>query len=371
MRLFFSCGETSGDMYAANLIKALPSSIKTFGNGGEKMEAEGCDLLVNVVSHSTIGFIEPLIKIPFFLNVLKKTKQFILTNNIQAVVIIDHQGFNIPLAKWCKSKNIRVISFISPQFWIWGKKEKAIEFCSYCDHIACIFKKEFEYYQAIAPTKVSFVGHPLMSLLPEKRTAKDVVVGLFPGSRQQELRYCLPLMLEVAEELRAKNPNLTFKLAVASKKMGEMIQHEMKGYPFEIELCEDSRQVIAEAHASLVASGTVSLEHALVGTPCVVVYKFSRVSYWLARWLVLKKLQENCHGFIALPNILAKKEVCPELLQARATVKNATEEMHALLTDEKYHMTIQQAFKRIHSQLVSEKNTFSLVVDQILSAETH
>jgi lipid-A-disaccharide synthase len=353
-------------MYAANIIKALPPGVQPFGNGGEQMEAVGCDLLVNVVGQSTIGFIEPLIKIPFFLNVLRKTKQFILTNDIQVVVIIDHQGFNIPLAKWCKSKNIRVISFISPQFWVWGKKEKAIAFCADCDHIACIFKKEYEYYRAIAPKKVSFVGHPLLSVLPEKKTVKDVVVGLFPGSRPQELRYCLPLMLEVAKELRKRDPNLTFKLAVASKKMGEMIQKELKVAPLDITLCEDSRQVIAEAHTSLVASGTVSLEHALVGTPCVVVYKFSRISYWLARWLVLKKLQDNCHGFIALPNILAKKEVCPELLQGCATVKNATKAMHALLTDEAYHRRIQQAFKRIHSQLVSAKKPFSLVADEIL-----
>ena len=152
MRFFISCGETSGDMYAAHLIRELkqqePGGV-VHGNGGEKMKGDGCELLFNVVNHSTIGFIEPLVKIPFFLRVFQKTKQFILNNDIQLVVIIDHQGFNIPLAKWCKSKNIRVISFISPQFWVWGKKEKAIEFCSYCDHIACIFKKEYHLYREI------------------------------------------------------------------------------------------------------------------------------------------------------------------------------------------------------------------------------
>lgn len=353
MRIFFSCGETSGDRYAATIIQALPSNFKAFGNGGEKMAAVGCELLVNVVRQSAIGFIEPLIKIPFFLNVLRKTKQFILINDIQTVVIIDHQGFNIPLAKWCKSKNIRVISFIAPQFWIWGQKNKAVKFCAYCDHIACIFKDEYEYYHAIDSKKTFFVGHPLMTLLPERMTSKDVVIGLFPGSRSQEIKYCLPVMIEAVKKLRTHDPNLRFKLAVASQEMAEELNH----YSIDdsIERVFDSSRLIAEAHVSMVASGTVSLEHALIGTPCVVMYKFSWLSYAIAKLLVKKKIDENCHGFMALPNILAKQEICPELLQDQLTCEKVVLHVTDLLTNDASVKRMTSAFSSLRSQLNNEQ----------------
>ena len=358
--IFISVGETSGDMYAAAIIKQLPVTSSVYGNGGEQMEDAGCNLLFNVVNHSTIGFIEPLVKIPYFLNVFRRTKQFILKNNIQTVLIIDHQGFNIPLAKWCKSKNIRVISFIAPQFWMWGQKKKALEFCSYCDAIACIFENEYSYYKAIVPNKVSFVGHPLIPLLPERNRSKDMVVGLFPGSRAQEIKYCLPIMLKSAKELLDQFPNIKFKMAIASKMIKKELEMKNTGVP--IEFIHDSRALIAEAHASIVASGTVSLEHALIGTPCVVVYKLSKLSYALASLVVKKKIQENCHGFIALPNILAKKEICSEFLQSEATPQNIVAKMTILLTDQIKVNEMIQEFTVLRDQLTVRPNAFESLI---------
>ncbi|MGC6366826.1 MAG: lipid-A-disaccharide synthase [Candidatus Marinamargulisbacteria bacterium] len=362
-QIFISVGETSGDMYAAAIIKQLPAISSVYGNGGEQMEAAGCQLLYNVVNHSTIGFIEPLVKIPYFLNVFRKTKQFILKNNIRTVVIIDHQGFNIPLAKWCKSKNIRVISFIAPQFWLWGQRKKAVAFCSYCDTIACIFEKEYTYYQGIAPDKAQFVGHPLISLLPKRNPSENVVIGLFPGSRSQEIKYCLPMMLDAAKQLHAQFPKLTFKMAVASKKIEAELDIRYSGVP--VEFVYDSRALIAEAHASMVASGTVSLEHALIGTPCVVVYQFSWISFQVARWLVMKKIEENCSGFMALPNILAKKEICPEFLQSEASVQNIVTAMTGLLTDQNKVNKMIDEFESVRSQLDTDDNCFKLLVSTI------
>ena len=124
--VFISCGETSGDRYAAEIIRACESlnQVSFIGNGGHHFEEAGGTLLHNVVKKSTIGFIEPLFKIPFFLRVLNHTKAVIKKKKIKTVIIIDHQGFNIPLAKWCKANNIRVISFIAPQFWMWGQQKK-------------------------------------------------------------------------------------------------------------------------------------------------------------------------------------------------------------------------------------------------------
>ena len=154
--VFISCGETSGDRYAAEIVRACESlnQVSLLVMGDIIFEAAGGTLLHNVVEKSTIGFIEPLFKIPFFLRVLNHTKAVIKNKQINTVIIIiDHQGFNIPLAKWCKANNIRVISFIAPQFWMWGQLKQAQKFVSYCDQIVCIFKKEYEYYKAINPTK--------------------------------------------------------------------------------------------------------------------------------------------------------------------------------------------------------------------------
>ena len=282
-------------------------------------------------------------------------------------MLIDHQGFNIPLAKWCKSKNIRVISFISPQFWLWGQKKKAIAFCSYCDTIACIYQKEFEYYQGIAPDKAQFVGHPLISLLPKRNPSEKVVIGLFPGSRSQEIKYCLPIMLEAAEQLHAQFPKLTFKMAVASKKIEAELNISRSEVP--IEFVHDSRALIAEVHASMVASGTVSLEHALIGSPCVVMYQFSWVSFQVARWLVMKKIEENCSGFMALPNILAKKEICPEFLQDKATVQNIVAEMTALLTDQNKVNKMIEEFETVRGQLGATTNTFEALVSIVTKTQ--
>ena len=372
MSIFISCGETSGDMLAGHMIRKLKErqpELMVLGNGGEQMTQAGCKLIFDVVNASSIGFVEPLIRIPYFLNVLRKTKRVIIKMKIKVVVIIDHQGFNIPLAKWCKSKNIKVISVIAPQFWLWGRKKSAENFVKTCHKVLCIFEKEFDFYKRISSKKVTFIGHPLASVLPKKKILNEQIIGLFPGSRQQEIDYCLPLMMGVAKCLFNENPHRSIKLAVARTELMGHIRQQLETHDLPIELTTDSKQLIAEAQASLVTSGTVSLEHALVGTPCVVVYRFSTISFWVARWLVQKKLQENCHGFIALPNILAEKEICPELLQDQATIKNATDKLQLILNDDDYFNRITAAFKGIQAQLRTDKDPFQLVVDEILTIE--
>ena len=141
----------------------------------------------------------------------------------------------------------------------------------HCDTIACIFEKEYEYYQGIAPDKAQFVGHPLISLLPKRNPSKNIVVGLFPGSRSQEIKYCLPIMLDAATQLHAQFPKITLKWPLHQKIEAEL---DIRCSEVPIEFMHDSRALIAEAHASMVASGTVSLEHALIGTPCVVISVF-------------------------------------------------------------------------------------------------
>ena len=288
MKLFISCGETSGDIYAARLIKALNNSseLELSGNGGEHMEREGCHLLFNVTSHSTIGFIEPLLKLAYFYNVWKTTA-YISKQQIQCVLIIDHQVLIFDW-QWCKKEGT-VVSFIAPQFWMWGKKQNAVKFCSYCDHIFCVFQKEYEFYSDIAKDKVTYVGHPLTSMLPRRQQSNQTIIGIFPGSRVQEILLCFPTMLDVANDLTKKDPNIIIKVAVASSEIALLIEQKIKTSGVNCHIVRDSHALIAEASASIVTSGTVSLEHAIIGTPCVVMYRFYWLSYWVARLLILKK----------------------------------------------------------------------------------
>ena len=366
-RLFISCGETSGDRYAAELLTTLQTinpNVQAFGNGGDYMKQAGVKIIEDVIQHSTIGFIEPILKVPYFLWLLKKTKEFIQKNQIKTVLIIDHQGFNIPLAKWCKKNHIQVVAFIAPQFWMWGNKKSAIQFIKTCKMVACIFKQEYEYYQKIDEKKVVWVGHPLVGQLPIRQKKNDLI-GVFPGSRKQEISHLLPLMLDSVVTLQKAYPNLKIKIAVASTKAKEWIMPILEARPCDIELSTDSRQLMSEAMVSIVASGTVTLEHAIVGTPCVVVYKLSPVSYWLAKQCVLKKIQNNCHGFIALPNILAKKQICPEWLQEDAKKENIVDCVKAWLDHPKEVGEVEYEFKQIRNQLQEDTKPLKRLAMQL------
>ena len=153
----------------------------------------------------------------------------------------------------------------------------------------------------------------------------------------------------VVDSLHRQNPHLVFKLAVASRAIKPYLQIDKSAVP--IELVDDSRELMANAHASLVASGTVSLEHAMMGTPYVVMYKFSWVSYLLMQWLIKKKIDVHCHGFISLPNILAKKEICPEFVQNRATVTHLVKAIASILENSSRREQIEKDFFQLQSQL--------------------
>ena len=367
MKIFFSCGETSGDRYAAELINTMLQTnpaIQCYGNGGEHLRSSGAKLLFNVVDKSTIGFIEPIAKIPFFLKVLKKTKACIEKEKIKMVVIIDHQGFNIPLARWCKSKGIAVYSFIAPQFWMLGNLKSAKTFVESCEHIFCVLKKEYDFYHKLAPKKVTYIGHPLVGMLPKRNPSKTTLVGLFPGSRPQEIKYCLPVMLKIMDNIHETYPNIQFKLALASEKMKPIIERFLGSRS--VDITKNSKDLIATATISLVASGTVSLEHAIIGTPCIVMYQFSKISYTIAAAMVLIKLQEHCDGFMAMPNILAEKEVCPEFLQSKATPENILPILKELLEDDNLVNEITSDYKQIRNTLTQGQSPFEKVAQALL-----
>jgi lipid-A-disaccharide synthase len=373
MPIFISVGESSGDMHAAHVIQAIKHLNPTttiYGNGGKKMADAGCTIIHNVVNKSSIGFLEGLVKAPYFLGVFKRTKAFILTHNIDTVLVIDHQGFNIPLAKWCHQRNIRIISFISPQFWMWGKKRSAIQFTSYCHKIICIFKEEFEYYSTIAPEKARFYGHPLGAILPPPSPIKKDILGLFPGSREQEIDHCLPVMLTAARQIIADNPRLECHIAVTSSQAETHIKAMSTAMDCPVVIRHDSHALINDVQASLVASGTVSLEHAILGAPCVVLYKFSWLSHAILKAFIWPKIKTHCSGFVALPNILSKKQVCQELLQNDASSSALQQAILPLLVDSPERTRLVQQFNRVRQLCQPEPGIFEAIAKDIMDSPT-
>lgn len=368
MNIFISCGETSGDRYASELLavlKKIEPDLTVHANGGENLERSGAIITCETTSKSTIGFIEPLRHLGFFINAMRRTKSVIIEKKISLVIIIDHQGFNIPLAKWCKKKNIKVVSLFAPQFWMWGNVKNGVKFVNYCDLIATVFKKEHDFYNSLSPEKTTFIGHPLVHEVPHRNKPENQILGLFPGSRKQEIELLLPVMLDVAKAIKDQFPKLILKLAVSSEQFKDEISQMITMSELDIETVSDSRRLIANATCSIVSSGTVTLEHALIGTPCVAIYKFKPVSYAIAHFFVMKKIEENCDGFIAMPNILAKRKILSEFLQNNATTVAIADEINQLLSNNHYYQQVEADFLNLKQSLQTKDHPLKILAEKI------
>jgi lipid-A-disaccharide synthase len=372
MTIFISCGEVSGDRYGASIAQELwnlKKELTIAANGGDALQGVGVKLLHHVTQRSSIGFVEPLKNIGYFLKVLKQTKTYIKDNNVQLVIIIDHQGFNMPLAKWCKKQGIRVVSVVAPQFWIWGQRKKAKAFVSHCDLIACIFKEEYAFYQALDAKKSIFIGHPLVQELSQRPAlgALKNVIGVFPGSRPQEIAHVFPIMCKAIHICQREYPELQFKLALSSKNMRDRIQKVIDKTGVTIDIVDtDSRTLMAQVDGSIVASGTITLEHALIGTPCICCYKFSWLSYCLLRLFMQKKIDTICHGFIALPNIILKKCVMPELFQAKLTPEAIVDEIKNVVLNTSRQAFFESEFNTLRKQISNKNGGFKELVEKIV-----
>jgi lipid-A-disaccharide synthase len=373
MHIFISCGEVSGDRYGATIAKELFNinrDCKVSANGGDALEGVGVELLHHVTQRSSIGFIEPLKNIGYFLTLLKQTKTYIKDNNVNVVIIIDHQGFNMPLAKWCKQQGIRVVSFVAPQFWIWGQRKKAKAFVSNCDLIACIFKEEYAFYQELDAEKSIFIGHPLVQELSPRPAlgALKNIIGVFPGSRPQEIAHVFPIICKAIHLLQSEYPALQFKLVLASKNMKDRVQKVIDKTGVTIDIVDtDSRTLMAQVDGSIVASGTITLEHALIGTPCICCYKFSWLSYCLLRLFMQKKIDTICHGFIALPNIILKKCVMPELFQSKLTPGAIVEEVKSVVLNTSKYAFFEAEFNNLRNKISNENGGIQELVKKIVT----
>ena len=341
-RILISAGEASGDLYAGAVtrgIKQLNPEAEVFGMGGDCLREAGGEVLFDIKDHSLMGFVEVLKKLPdvwklrnAFIDLMEKRKPDVL-------LTIDYPGFNMRLAKLAKERGINVVYFIAPQVWAW-RPGRAADVAKVTDKIACIFPFECDFYKSYG-ADIEFIGHPLVDTvkpslsrkeaeeLAGKRTGHPLIL-LMPGSREMEIQRLLPVMLDAVKILKQKRQELDFAIPRAATIAKEILEDSVRQAGLNIRLIEGHNyDVMSVADLAIVTSGTVTLEAAMCGLGCEILYKSSPVSFWIAKRVV--KIPN-----IGLPNIVAGRQIEPELLQDDCTPENISSTALELLEPERF-----------------------------------
>ncbi|MDR0305908.1 MAG: lipid-A-disaccharide synthase [Chitinispirillales bacterium] len=361
--IMFIAGDPSGDQHAAPIIKKLTvccPQVKTWGIGGQAMAAAGFEQILPFEQFNRMGYVEVLKHLPFFLSAKKHLINLMKSRRPDALVCVDYPGFNMPVMKAAHKLNIPVIWYIAPMVWAW-KSGRAKALGAYASHIATIFPFEVPYFSPFkAP--VTFVGNPLCESLPaiENTVKKFPADGAFrlaviPGSRPQEIKNMLEIMLGAADLLKTRHPRI--KVTVSRfKGFDETLFETAKQRGIELfngPLCE----LLKKSDLALVTSGTASLEAALMGVPMIITYRTSAISYAIYRSLIKVP-------FIGLPNIIAQAPVVPECIQNEAGPEILANHMNRFLYEPRYWEETAKNLSALRARL-GEKTPSSEVADII------
>ncbi|HPR28722.1 MAG TPA: lipid-A-disaccharide synthase [Chitinophagales bacterium] len=334
MKYYILAGEASGDLHAANLVKALreqDTQAQFRGFGGKRMQAEGVQLDRHIDQLAFMGFTEVLLHLRKISANFKTAKQSISNFQPDVVICIDYPGFNLRMLPFIKSLGIRTVYYISPQLWAWkAGRVKTIK--QYVDHMLVILPFEKAFYEGY-DYQVEYVGHPLLDeisdmdaepdFLPKNCLPDGSLVALLPGSRKQELKRSMPVLLEVANE----RADLQFVIAGAPSL--DAAAYASFDLPANVHLVHGQTYALLQhVKAALVTSGTATLETALFGVPQVVCYRGSTLSYWIARRLVKVR-------FISLVNLIMNSELVPERIQSSFNRRQLLRDLDDLLQPEK------------------------------------
>jgi lipid-A-disaccharide synthase len=335
-RILIITGEASGDLHGANLAKALKSldpGVSLTGIGGSAMQGAGVRMVRDIGQFDIIGMVGPLALVAVLRRLVAMRRLF-RSEPWDAVVFIDHPGLNLRYAYFAKAAGLRVIYYIAPQVWAW-RPGRIHWIKRRVDHVIVILPFEKVLYDR-AGIACTFVGHPLLDAIAPvyDRNALRIrfglqspgrVIGLLPGSRSGEVRSLLPIMFEAAARLARKEPQTQFVLAQASTIQDNQVQSFLRESPVPVTVVkEQASEVMAVSDLVLVASGTATLQAAVVGTPMVLLYRTTRFTYWLA-WLLIRV------QWIGLVNLVAGRSVVPELIQSEATAQRLYDEAVRIL----------------------------------------
>ncbi|MEQ1620907.1 MAG: lipid-A-disaccharide synthase [Methylococcales bacterium] len=357
LTIMFSAGESSGDQHAANMFLELKKQcpeIKGIGMGGAKMAQAGIDIQYDSANIAVIGIVEVLKHYGEIRRALKMMQQLLENERPDLLVCVDYKEFNFKLARYAKHLGIKVLFYVSPQVWAW-RPGRVKAYGKVIDMMAVIFPFETAYYDA-ENVPVRYVGHPSVDKVhPLHSKDEDFenfnlndqqpVVGLLPGSRVNEIKRMLPVMLSAAEKLQANFPDIQFVLPQADSIADELLQSYLRQSSIKVTVIKHQPyDVIQCCNAIMTTSGTATLEIALLTVPMVIAYKLSPITYLLGRWLV------NI-PFIGLPNIVAGKAIVKELIQQAAIPENLALELQHILSDKPYSAQMRESLEQVKQQL--------------------
>jgi len=357
IRFLIIAGEASGDIHGGGLVRALKNyhpNCEFTGLGGDHMRREGVKTFYDIDRMGAIGIVEILGDLPHYLKVYRKLSSEIKSGCYDAVILIDYPTLNLRLAKLCKKYSCPALFFISPQVWAW-RQGRIKEIKRTVSKMFVIFPFE-EFLLKKEGVDAEFVGHPFIETVRTSMTRDEAMkkfsldlkrktIGLMPGSRNSELDFLLDLMINSAEEIKKHLKDCQFILPVANTLNSKIIRDRLKTNPLDIRVVEGkSYDVMNCCDFLIIASGSATLEAALLGCPMVIVYKLNWLTYWLARVLVKIKL----YGLV---NIVAGEEVVTELIQNKATVKNITKEVLRVMSNSEERESLRVRLLQVRKSL--------------------
>lgn len=370
-RVFWIAGESSGDLHASQVLAAtakLIPNVKHFGIGGPMMAKQGFEQLYPFARFSVMGFVEVIKHLRFFLNIEKEIGHLFRTDPPDLVVLVDYPGLNMRIAKLAKSLGIPVLYYICPQFWAW-KHKRIFKLKAYTDHIAYILPFEGIYLQE-HNIPSTYVGHPIAEEISLKLDKKQFAekfkldnnkkwLGFMPGSRDTEVSKILPEYVTAASQFDSNKYEILISLAhaVEPKLFNNIIISNPK-----IKVIENANyEMMQYCDAMAVTSGTATLETAFTGTPFVLVYKTSKISYEIGKRIIKIKR-------IGLPNIILDQDLIPELIQDEARGKIIAKNLQQILTDPVRNEEIKHKLQELHDVLgkKSASQTTAKIIQDML-----
>ena len=357
-KIFWIAGENSGDLHASIVLKEINkqiSNIENFGIGGERMKSHGFKAIYPFERFSVMGFIEVVKHLTFFANVEKNIKNIFRNDPPDLVVLVDYPGLNMRVAKMAKSFNIPVLYFIVPQFWAW-KYKRIFKLQKFTDQIAYILPFEGRHFSK-HNIKASFVGHPISEEISIKLSREEFAkennldlnkkwLGFLPGSRDIELKKMLPVFIDTIKLFN--KDNYEFLISQASSISAELFKEANEETDNKRKIIRNMNyEMMKHCDLLVVTSGTATIETAYLGTPFIIVYKTSNISYQIGkRFIKINK--------IGLPNIVMEKDIVTELIQDDVNEKNIYSKVTEILSDENKYNKISNDLEALHDILGSK-----------------
>src|SRR5437899_1220043 len=364
-------GEASGDMYGAEVARCLFKKFpdcRIYGLGGQRMRRAGVQLEDDISKTAVVGPFEVISSLGTLYRVFRRIAERIETDPPVAAILIDFPDFNLRLAKRLKQAGTLIFYYISPQVWAW-REGRVKQIRDLVDKMLVIFPFEEELYRK-AGVDVEFVGHPLVDMVRATKSKEEFcsnygldprkpIVALLPGSRRKEVRFILPALCQAAALIGAQKPETQFALPIAPGLDRRLLENIIQSRPITI-VTNDTYNAIRYSRAAIVASGTATLETALLGTPEVIVYRISQATWLLGKLFLKVRL-------FGIVNIILGEEVVPELFQDQMTPAAVAEMTQRLMDDVWMQSRIRGNYERLRRQLGSG-NVAERVANAVASA---